>query len=154
VLRRLGLVLLVLLVPVALGGCADGKVKEANAYVGAVNDAQARFAASSERLLAQIKPDDPSHKERVALTDFYGAVDKLVSELRAIAPPAKVKALHERLIGSMVRFGARLRSAGTAITSGDASRILAGQEQLAAASAGVSRSINSTIQAINDALKG
>lgn len=147
-----------LLVPVALlagalGGCASGKVKEANDYVNAVNQAQTGFAASSDKLLAQITPDSPSGKDRTVLTRFYGTVDTFVSTLRAIDPPARVRTLHEKLIGAMIRFGTSLRAAGADITSKDASRILDGQQELAAATAGVSRTINTTISAINTALK-
>jgi hypothetical protein len=145
---------LVLLLAAAAGGCADGGAKEANTYVAAVNDAQGRFSASSEKLLMQITPDTPSREDREALGAFYGAIDGFVGDLRAIDAPAKVKALHERLIASMVRFGDRLRSAGADITSEDAGRILDGQEELATASAAVARNINSTIKAINDTLSG
>ncbi|MCW2991548.1 MAG: hypothetical protein JWM73_2142 [Solirubrobacterales bacterium] len=152
--RRLSPLLLALALIAGLGGCADGKVKEANAYVGAVNDAQTRFAATSEKLLGEITHDDQSPKARVALGEFYGAVDTLVGELRAIAPPAKVKSLHDRLIASMVRFGDQLRSAGDDLGSNNAGRILNGQQELASASASVARSINATIKAINDSLTG
>lgn len=149
---RLSAVLLAALAVLA-GGCADGKVKEANEYVGKVNAAQGRFARTSERLLAEIKPADAPVRNGKALQRFYGAVDGLVAELRRIDPPARVRALHERLIGAMVRFGDDLRAAGKAITSGNASRILSGQERLANATASVARRINGTITAINTALK-
>jgi hypothetical protein len=142
-----------LLLAVALGGCADGDVKEANAYVGAVNAAQGRFAATSETLLARIAPDDAPARNRAALTRFYGAVDGLVTELRRIEPPGRVRTLHGRLIAAVVRFGADLRAAGAAITSRSASRVLRGQERLARATSTVARRINATIGDINAALE-
>ncbi|MDX6663807.1 MAG: hypothetical protein QOG68_13, partial [Solirubrobacteraceae bacterium] len=142
-----------LLLP-ALGGCANGDVKEANAYVNAVNRAQTGFAAASEKLLTQISPDQPASRDKVLLDRFYAAVDGFVAKLQAIKPPTRVRALHDRLVAAMVRFGTSLRSAGAAITSKDAARILDGQQQLADATRGVTRAINTTIGAINTALKG
>jgi hypothetical protein len=141
------------LLGVGLGGCADGKVREANDYVGAVNAAQSRFAATSEKLLRDIAPDDRRAHNRAALGRFYGAVDGFVTALRRIDPPARVRALHARMIAAIVRFGADLRAAGAAITSGRASRILGGQERLARATSSVARRINSTIGEINAALR-
>ena len=152
--RRLVALLLAASAAAALGGCADGKVKEANDYVNAVNAAQTRFARTSEQLLREVDPADdrPGHN-RAALAKFYGAVDGFVAELRRIEPPARVASQHERLIGAVVAFGGRLRSAGAAITSNDASRVLSGQERLAKATSTVSRQLNASVSAINDALQ-
>jgi hypothetical protein len=153
VLRRLSLVVVMALLAGAAGGCADGKVKEANAYVSAVNEAQSGFAATSDRLLGEITPESPSKRDRAVLARFYAAVDRFVAQLRAIDPPARVKSLHERLTAAMIGFGTSLRSAGADITSGRAGRILDGQQELVAATAGVAKTINATIAAINTALK-
>ena len=150
---RLALLPALAVLALAAGGCASGKVKEANTYVNAVNAAQTGFASSSDRLLTKITPDSPSRRDRTVLTRFYRTVDAFVARLRAIDPPARVQDLHTRLIGAMVGFGASLRKAGSDITSRNASRILDGQQELAAATQGVTRTINSTIAAINTALK-
>lgn len=148
------MLILPVLLALGAGGCADGEVKEANRYVGAVNDAQERFATESQRLLSDLAPEDPAATKRRVLDRVYGVVDGFVEQLRAIEPPARVRAFHERLVSAGVRFGDRLRSAGSALTSGDASRILAGQERLAAAGSGMSRTVNETIAAINAELSG
>ena len=150
---RSRLLVLLALLAATVGGCASGKLKEANDYVTKVNQAQTGFAASSDRLLTQITPDSPSAKDRAVLSQFYSAVDGFVAKLRAIDPPASVRALHERLIGAIVRFGTSLRTAGDDITSKQAARILDGQQELAKATAGVSGTINTTIARINAALK-
>jgi hypothetical protein len=150
---RLSLLVTTILAAAALGGCADGKVEESNAYVAAVNDAQTAFTATSERLQQEIVPGK-TQANRGAFDEFYGAVDDFVDRLRAIEAPASVRALHERLIATMERFGDSLRSAGGKITSGTASRILDGQEELAEASGAVAKGLNATITAINDALQG
>lgn len=149
--RRAGLLALALLA-LGIGGCGGGEVKEANAYVNAVNQAQERFSAESRRLITELAPEDPAGTKRAALDQIYEVVDGFVFELQAIEPPPRVKALHERLVAAGVRFGDRMRSAGAALTSGDASRILDGQERLAAAGSSMSRSVNEAIAAINDEL--
>jgi len=137
-----------------LGGCADAKVDEANAYVGAVNRAQQAFATTSERLQAEIRPGDAPSKARKNLARYYAAVDRFVAKLRAIDPPARVRVMHASLIAAMVRFGVGLRAAGADITSQNASRVLDGQQSLAVATAAVQHAINSSVAAINGALKG
>ena len=92
--------------------------------------------------------------EQVTLERFYSAVDGFVARLRAIRPPARVRALHGRLIGAMQEFGRSLRTAGAAIVSGNAVRILDGQQQLAEATSTVSHTIDTTVTAINAKLHG
>ena len=134
-------------------GCGNGEVREANDYVAAVNTAQSRFAATSERLLGEIRPEDGAARNRAVLRRFSTAVDGLVAELRGIDPPGRVRALHDRMVGAMVRFGKDVRAAGAAITSGRPTRILRGEERLASATSGVARRINATIAEINAALR-
>lgn len=153
VVRVLVLLALAGVLAAAAGGCANGRVDEANHYVAAVNAAQTRFAATSERLLRSIAPDDRPARNRAALSRFYRAVDGFVAELRGIAAPDRVRALHARLVAAIVRFGRDLRAAGAGITSGSASRILTGQERLAAATSAVARRINATIAEINKVLR-
>ena len=146
-------VLTIVLATAALAGCAGSDVEKSNEYVAAVNDAQSAFTETSERLQAEIEPGEPGG-DPGAFREFYGAVDDFVGELRAIEAPAPVRSLHERLIATMVRFGDSLRSAGAKITSGQAGRILDGQEQLATATNAVATDLNKTIRAINDTLQG
>ena len=134
-------------------GSGDDKVKQANEYVEAVNQAQGEFASTSNELVGRITPTSSSKHDDEVLEQFYGAVDKFVSRLRAIEPPADVKALHAKLTGALVRFGGSLRSAGADLTSDNAGRILDGQAKLARATAKVTRSINATVADINAALK-
>lgn len=149
--RRLP-VLLAALGAVAIGGCAGGDAEESNRYVAAVNDAQSAFSSTSQRLQQEIEPG-AADGSRGAFTAFYAAVDEFVAELRRIEPPTGVRALHERLIATMVRFGTDLRSAGRKISSENAGSILDGQEELAEASGEVARELNSTIEAINTTLQ-
>jgi hypothetical protein len=145
--------LLCLALAPAVGGCASGKVKEANDYVSAVNRAQTAFASQSGALLTRIKPGGGAASARPTLQRFYAAVDRFVSRLQAIKPPARVRALHQRLIAAMQTFGRSLRKAGAAIVSGNAVKILDGQQELAAATSSVSATLNRTVSAINAALR-
>jgi hypothetical protein len=150
---RRPLLIVLALVAALAGGCADGKVKEANTYVNAVNEAQTTFAAASDKLIAEITPNS-SRKHDVGVLDrFYAAVDTFVARLRQIKPPARVRSLHDKLTTAMVRFGTDLRSAGADIISGNAGRILDGQAKLGVATRDVSHAINSTVADINAALK-
>lgn len=149
--RVLPLVLLVLL-GTGVAGCADGATKEANAYVEAVNAAQERFTRRSEALRDRIS-DTPTKRGEAALQDLYGVVDDFAASLREIDAPPSVQSLHDRLISAVTRFGGSLREAGGDIASRDAGRILDGQEELSEATAAVGRRINTTISAINDALR-
>lgn len=151
---RIALAVVAAALLVALGGCASGRVKEANAYVGKVNAAQSHFAATSDRLIAEIRPSDADARNGATLQRTYSAVDDFVAELRAIDPPARVRSLHDRLIAAIARFGTQLREAGAAIVSDDASRVLDGQQELTQARSTVSQRINRTISAINDVLSG
>ena len=146
-------ILTALLLAGGAAGCANSEVEEANAYVEQVNGAQARFAEVSENLLQRVRPDEPSRANQALLARFAGEVDDLAERLRQIEPPARVRSLHERLAAAMTRFGTRVRTAGRELASGNAGRILDGQENLAEATAGVSRSINASIADINAALQ-
>lgn len=145
-------ILLSVLAAAALAGCAGGDAEESNRYVAAVNEAQTAFSMTSQRLQQEIEPG-AANGSKGTFTEFYAAVDDFVARLRRIDPPTGVRALHERLIASMVRFGADLRTAGDKIASRNAGRILDGQEELADASGEVARELNSTIKAINTTLQ-
>lgn len=144
--------LLLLATAVAVGGCASGKVKESNEYISAVNAAQRTFAAQSVALLRHIKPGESAGAARPTLGRFYALVDSFVGRLQAIRPPARVRALHQRLIGAMQTFSRSLRHAGAALVSGNALRVLDGQRELSVAAQSVSATLNRTDLAINDAL--
>ena len=132
-----------------LAGCGGGGVKEANNYVDAVNSAQSRFANTVDSLSEKITSTSTPAEDRATLGKFQDAVDKVVGDLRAVDPPEKVRGLHSQLIAAMKDFGEQVSQVSSALSSGSASRLLAAQEQLASATAEVSRKINSTIAAIN-----
>jgi hypothetical protein len=152
---RLRLLIIVLaLFGGAAGGCAGGRAKESNAYAKAFNDAQQQFVAASSTVRPQITLDKLSHDNRAGLARYYRAVDRFVAALRAIDPPARIRALHDRLIATMVRFGASLRAVYADVGAGSPGRILDAQQGYDRAVSGLSRTINPTIAQINAGLKG
>ena len=155
-MRRLAALLLVVTAALAVGGCASGRVREANSYVAAVNRAQSAFSLASTRLATSIGPDtaENAHGEvDRRLTRYYAVVDRFVAQLRAIKPPSSVQTLHERLTAAVVSFGGSLRQAGADLTSGKAGRILDGQDRLGKATTAVAHAIDTTVAQINSALK-
>lgn len=144
------LLLLVALVAGPLSGCGGaGKVKEANTYVDAVNQAQTRFATTIDTLSTRITSTSTPAEDRATLGRFQAAVDRVVGDLRVVDAPDDVRGLHAKLISVMEAFGTEVREASGDLASGSASRVLAAQEKLATATADVSRQINATIAAIN-----
>lgn len=155
-MRRLAVLLLVVIAALAGGGCSSGRVRAANDYVAAVNRAQTAFSVASGRLAMQIGPDtaeNAHHEVNRRLARYYAVVDRFVAQLRAIRAPAKVQALHSRLTAAIVSFGRSLRRAGAGLTSGDAGRILDGQDRLGKATAAVRQAIDGTVAQINATLK-
>ncbi|HEY3020835.1 MAG TPA: hypothetical protein VGJ32_11615 [Solirubrobacteraceae bacterium] len=142
-------VLASLAVAVALAGCAAGQTGKDNAYVDAVNRAQARFAATVHQLSGR-----PGAKSsRRTLRSFDAAVGRVVGNLRAITPPDRVAALHRRLVARMDAYGRQVRRETALLRSGDAARVVAAQQRLLAATEAVGARINALIDAINRRLR-
>jgi hypothetical protein len=140
------------LVGVALTGCGGGGVKEANTYVDEVNKAQNRFASTIDTLSTHITSTSTPTDDRATLGRFQAAVDRVVTDLRAVHPPDQVRNQHAQLIVALESYGTELKQVTADISSGSATRLLGAQEELAKATADVSRKINTTIAAINHKL--
>ena len=155
-LGRVRPLLLLAVATAAFGGCGDsgGGVKEANAYVDAVNRSQNRFASTIDTLSTRITSTSTPTQDRATLARFQAAVDRVVGDLRAVDPPDEVRAMHARLIAAMEGYGGEVRQVSEALASGSATRLLQAQEKLARATADVSQKINTTIAAINRELSG
>ncbi len=152
-MRRALVVALALALIVAAAGCG-GDSKTTNAYVDAVNKAQADFAATFDRLTGRITQSSSQQQNRRTLAQLKTAIDKVVADLRAVGPPAKVNRLHARLIAILTRYGEAIDSARTAYLSGDPQRILTAQTDLTTAVTKVSNELNTTIESINKRLRG
>lgn len=143
----------VVLLSLTAGGCAESRIDAANEYVRSVNAAREGFAAASERLVAELTPGERTRADRRALETFQASAGQFTQRLRRIEAPTRVRALHERLVAAASRFEGRVRSAAQAILADSPVRVLDGQQQLARATAALSRSVNATVESINTALK-
>lgn len=139
-------------VVVAAAGCGD--TEQRNAYVDAVNKAQARFVTTFQDLRDQITATSTPEQDRATLTRFRKAVDAAVAELQAIDPPAQVADLHGRLVGDIGRYGEEIDAARESFGSPDPQRVVAAQTRLVNAVSAVGGRINATIDAINRSLRG
>ena len=83
--------------------------KAANDYVDAVNKAQNDFAAKFDQLSGQITSTSTAAQDRQTLDGFKQAIDKVVTDFRAVKAPDKVKALHDQLIAEISAYGTRDR---------------------------------------------
>jgi hypothetical protein len=151
-LTRFWYLVMALATAAGVAGCSSGRVNEANAYVRAVNTAQTTYSRASDQLAPLITPGASTPSSRQALARLTMVARTFAARLREIRAPNRVRGLHQRLIGAVVRLGAGLRTAQAGLTSRDAARILDGQQQLAAASVRARTSINAIISAINGAL--
>lgn len=148
---RIGSTVALLATVLTLSAC--GETERNNDYVEAVNKAQNSFAATFERLQGQITRESSQRQDRATLNRFQDAIDKVVADLRAVETPAKVKALHNRLIAQIASYSDEIEQAERAFRSKDPARILGAQGRLVTAVTQVSTKINATIDSINRRLR-
>src|SRR3954447_19002259 len=151
--RPVRLLLALALVASALAGCGGGGgVKEANTYVDQVNKAQNRFAATIDSLSTHIKSTRTPAEDHATLRQFQAAGARVVADLRTVHPPDQVRGQHAQLIAALEAYGTEVKQVTKDISSGSATRLLGAQEELAKATADVSRKINVAVAAINQKL--
>ena len=150
-MRRLIPVLLIVAAVVAPGCGSD--TKAANDYVDSVNQAQNQFAATFDKLSSQITSTSTAQQDRKTLDGFKQAVDKVVTDLNSVTPPAKVKGLHAQLVSEISAYGTEIDRAKEAFATSDPQAIIKAQTQLVSAVTRVSAQINGTIDAINKKLR-
>lgn len=143
----------VALLAAALMGCGRGD-EGAQAYVQGLNSAQERFATSVGRLSGAITPTSSERSDRRTLDRYRRAVDRVVGDLRAIEPPADVRGLHARLVGTLAGYGRTVHVARDALDERDPGRLRAAQRELERRTTVASTRIQGTIGAINRELDG
>ena len=151
-MRRLPPLLIALALALAASGCGTD-TKAANDYVDAVNKAQTGFAAKFDRLSSQITSTSTAAQDRETLDGFRQAIDKVVTDFRAVKPPDKVKALHGRLISEIAGYGKEIDKAKVAFADNDPQAIVKAQADLVSAVTKVQAQINATIADINKKLR-
>jgi hypothetical protein len=139
------------LVLVAAPGCGSDK-KASNDYVDAINTAQTDFAASIKQLGNAPSGTDPAQAAKKTFSDLNAAIDKVIKDIKAVKPPAKVQSLHNQLVTELQKFGRQVNVAGASLASGDAKKILAAQQKFARNASALGTQISSTISDINTKL--
>jgi hypothetical protein len=142
-----------LLAAALLGGCGSSGVDEANRYVDAVNHAQTQFAGTMDTLSGRISSSSTTRADARVLRRFDTALGRVMVELRRAKPPQGVASLHQRLVGDMNAYGAKVRHEAGVLGSKDTTRLVAAQQRLLTATDQVSRDINATVDRINRRLK-
>jgi hypothetical protein len=137
---------------IVVSGCGSD-VKERNDYVDAVNKAQNGFAASFDRLSKRITSTSTPAQDRRTLDGFKQAVDRAVTQLRAIPVPDSVKGLHAQLVNEIAAYGREIDKAKRAFASSSPQEVIKAQTQLVTAVTRVSTQINHTIDQINKKLR-
>ena len=151
-MRRLLPVLVVVVGALLVSGCGSD-TKEANNYVDSVNKAQNDFAATFDKLSEKITSTSTAQQDRETLDGFKQAVDKVVTDLRSVKVPGKVKDLHGRLVAEISDYGKEIDKAKLAFAGDDPQAIIKAQTELVSAVTRVSSQINQTIDAINKKLR-
>jgi uncharacterized phage infection (PIP) family protein YhgE len=142
--RRLVPVLVIAVALLASGCGSDTKAE--NDYVDSVN-------TTFDKLSARITSTSTAQQDRQTLDGFKQAVDKVVTDLRAVKVPDKVKDLHGRLVAEISAYGEEIDKAKQAFAGDDPQAIIKAQTELVSAVTRVSAQINDTIDAINKKLR-
>ena len=151
-MRRLSPVLIVVALAFAASGCG-ADTKAANDYVDAVNKAQTDFATKFDELSGKITSTSTAAQDRETLDGFKQAIDKVVTDFRAVKAPDKVKVLHGQLIAELAAYGREIDKAKLAFADEDPKAIVKAQADLVSAVTKVQAQINATISAINTKLR-
>lgn len=152
-LVRSALLLGAVLALVAAAGCGSD-TKSSNDYVTSLNKVQTDFADSVTKMTASPSSGNSEQKAQKVFANLKTAIDKLISDLKGVKPPDKVKDLHQQLISEMGQFDKEIQKAGDALESGDPQKILSAQSQFATKASSIGAEIGQTIQGINKKLQG
>jgi hypothetical protein len=134
-------------------GCF-GSNSDENAYVDQLNKVQNDFASS----LAKAQSSAPSrlNAKAQAIQNFdtlETAIDKLIADLKAVDPPAKVESLHNELISEMQQFQVQVKKGAASLTTSDGPGFQAALAQFATEAGQFGTKISKTISGINDKLQ-
>ena len=167
-LLRAAVVLVAVLVLVGATGCF-GSNSDENAYVDQLSKVQNDFASSvakakvqndSARSVAkaQAQGTAPSglNAKAQAIHNFdtlEKTNDKLIADLKAVDPPAKVESLHGLLIFQIQEFQVQVEKAAASFTASDGPTIEAALAQFTTDLGQFGTTISKTISGINDKLQ-
>ena len=136
-----------------LGGCGGGSVEGGNAYVKTTDRVVKAFETEFQALQASFTPVSTPRQDLRTLATLRGSVDRAVTALTQITPPATIAPLHARLVRQIQEYRAVIAGAERGFASGDPRRILAARSRFSTALAAVATKISATISAINEQLR-
>src|SRR3954452_10232411 len=97
---RAALVLATVLAVVAATGCGS-ETKTNNEYVSSLNKVQTDFGDSVNKMTAAPSSGSSEEQAQKVFANLKTAIDKVISDLKDVKPPDKVKDLHDQLIAEM-----------------------------------------------------
>ena len=152
-LLRAAVVLIAVLALAGATGCGRSNSDE-YAYVDQLNKVQNDFASSVAKALSS-EPSQLNGKAQAiqSLGSVETAIGKLIADLKALDPPAKVESLHNELIKEMQQFQVHVEEAVASLTSSDPQVILAAQAQVATEAGQFGTTLRKTISGIDDKLQ-
>lgn len=151
-MRRALIALCAVLSLVGVTACGSKKNERANTYVNAVNRAQNDFAATFNKLEAQITPKSTPKQDRATLGRFERAIDRVVGQLRAVEAPGNVRPLHGQLIAAIASYRDAVEKARRAFATRDRTKLVKAQASLVRSVTRISARITRTINEINTKL--
>jgi hypothetical protein len=138
---------------VVLGGCGNKKTDHtASDYAIAVQGAQFRFANEFDAARTKLESSANAKTDARALRQAADAVTKDVKTLRRINPPAKVKALHHRLVTLMESYGKQVDKAAHFVANGDPGQFVHAKNLLSRSTDTITMDFNNIIDDINNKL--
>jgi hypothetical protein len=153
-LARAALVCLAVLSLVAAAGCGSD-TKSSNDYVGAINKVQTDFADNVQKVGSSSPSGaDPATAAKQTFSNLEVAIDKVISDLKGVEAPDKVKSLHNDLISEMEQFKSQVSEAGDSLNSKDPQTIVTAQTKFARSASTLGTKISQTIGSINKKLQG
>lgn len=141
-----------LIAVVALAGCG-GNADEANDYVEQVNGVQSALTQQFTSLAGRVTRVSQPEADARALREYEAAVDKAVSDLRAIDPPGEVKADHEMLVKATASYGPAIETARKVFEGQNARAIIKAQTDLNTSVRETTSKVNALASEINAALR-
>ena len=150
--RRVPAALALLIAVLALAACGSSDTKEANRYVGQVNEIQNDVAAKFRAAGAAISPTATTEANDKALQQFDAAVTSAVARLKGVDAPDKVAALHARLVQAVDGYHASIAAARRALRAKNQAALTRAQTAFSAGTTKISALITTTIEAINGKL--
>lgn len=154
-LMRAAVVTVAALALVVASGCGSSDTKSANDYVKSINKIQTDFAASMNSTASTpSSSSDPMAGARATFTKIDKGLQKVVTELKGVTPPDKVKDLHQELVREIGSLDSEVKKVANSVSTTDLKQIAAAQTSFAKAAEKLQTQFSNTIGQINQKLQG